>query len=144
MSLCIVGESQKGIIIGRSIFFEDHPSHQWMYVDDWKQEWQDNMFHKTADTVKVIMLVCDTTKTQILNIYQDINISPDYYNHSIYWERGYEIQIATYEELSTTHSITFDEHGSPLPTVQEYKYIYLDKNKKPLSKNIIIWQTKPL
>ena len=77
------------------------------YVDAW--HW--NTLSKN-DTVKVVMLVCDTAGVRFNN--------NDYIDHFVYWQFGYQVLNNDYWELAG----------------------YLDENKKPLSKNIIVWQAK--
>ena len=86
-------------------------------------------------TIKCIMLLCDTSRKKIGSYFKSDSIQPknngntftghwitEYGepNHSLTWQIGYEI------------------HDGSL-------YIsYLDADKKPLSKNIIVWISQPL
>lgn len=93
------------------------------------------------DTVKCIMLVCDTAlRYLIINDYNTSIVSFDvkgqmksfgykqdtlniYHSNYIYWQYGYEL-------VNTDK----DMYGG-------YQRNYLDENKKPLSESIVVWQS---
>lgn len=70
-----------------------------------------------TDTVKCIMLVCDTS-LQHYNNFDCMNCIRSGYNPLVTWQIGYSYH---------TDLIHIG---------------YLDENKKPLSKNIIVWMSK--
>lgn len=93
------------------------------------------------DTVKVIIVYCDTTEirnranhiliTNITDIEGNI-YSPTPYDNKTYWMKGYEvIEVNPPPRLSYGDIIMISR-------------TYLDADKKPLSKNIIVWQSKTL
>ena len=87
---------------------------------------------RSSDTVKVIMLVCDTFNR--LKYYSKATLSIDIsYAQPIYWIIGYEVvkKVPYTYESWTSHLVT-----------SIIDIIYLDDKMKPLSKNIIVWQTK--
>lgn len=69
------------------------------------------------DTIKVIMQVCDTSHSNYVEKTQ-----------KIWWQFGHEIK----EWQSTAMGVYYHEP------------IYLDQNKKPLPKSIVVWQTKEI
>lgn len=88
------------------------------------------------DTIPVIMLVCDTTwdTNEYVEIYDSSThkIIDKYWifhaSGNIWWQFGYEVR----EWNSTAIGILYHE---PL---------YFDQNKKPLSKNLVVWMTKEI
>lgn len=69
------------------------------------------------DTVKCVMLVCDTS-LQEYNNYNCIGCQHSGYNPMVTWQTGY------FYYTGVAH------------------VAYLNENKKPLSKNIIVWMSK--
>jgi hypothetical protein len=88
------------------------------------------------DTVPVIMLVCDTAKVWVSRLIKtDLgngafcttgqSKSSLEHNTDINWQFGYSVRSASeYSTLGKTE--------------------YLDKNKKPLPKNIVVWMSKEI
>jgi len=74
------------------------------------------------DTVKVLLLVCDTSKV---------------FYHSVYWQFGYEVrEITDYLQV-------WENNGTRMKLLPEYKHIeYLSEDKSPMKKSVIIWQSK--
>ncbi len=70
---------------------------------------------RQIDTVRVIMLVCDTSN-QFYSIHSDTIVGT--LTGWVSWQFGYDVR----------------ENN-------EHLY-YLDENKKPLNKNIVVWQVK--
>lgn len=114
---------------------------------------QDTIKPKT-DTVRCLMLVCDTSEkysiwpsfeidTAKTRIYADTSKSlhKDYaaigkwtndttnrhYLNDVWWQFGYEVREYGYMTLWPPK-----------------EYTYLDQNKKPLSKSIVVWMTKEI
>jgi hypothetical protein len=94
------------------------------------------------DTSHCIMLVCDTTKTEKLHEYYieqaDMGKNTwrlNKYNDAIYWKYGYEVNHCwEFASMSGCDENVFDENFK--------QFEYLDADKKPLSKSIIVWQSK--
>ena len=93
-------------------------------------------FSQQKDTVKVIMLVCDTSHWNwvdsgiVNNKFVELARSGNRYNYSVQWQFGYEVRLK---------HIDFGMSGS----VEYFTHIeYLGENKKTLSKNIVVWQSK--
>jgi len=82
------------------------------------------------DTTRVIMLVCDTTKVLInkqWEIYDDTAIAiRTYAPHNVTWQYGYAVE--------GYNTIVVGELTLPHIT-------YLDEHKKPLKKEVIVWQS---
>lgn len=82
------------------------------------------------DTIPVIMLVCDTAKQNLKML--DSEGRPFNFNDrniSVEWQFGYSVNIK-----KTTR-------GMP-PFMEYWEHLYyLDENKNPLSKSIIVWQS---
>ncbi len=72
-----------------------------------------------VDTVKCIMLVCDTS-----------------YTKRVYWINGYEVRVCEFICCDPSEKFLAKNYWS-CDHVE-----YLDENKKPLSKNIIVWMSK--
>lgn len=94
------------------------------------------------DTVKVIMLVCDTGRLYIgdspLRILDGevwyVSSSDQFKSNSVWWQLGYEVRVVSY------YGIGYYGQRHDLPMYQHKEY--LDSSKKPFSKSIIIWLTK--
>lgn len=102
------------------------------------------------DTVKVIMLLCDTSYGFIQKDGSAMLLSEDTVNtntifsktyfasdHNVWYDWGYSVR-----ELHNS-SEGVNDVGFCLGCFSDYwKHIqYLDKDKHPLSKNIIVWQS---
>ena len=96
------------------------------------------------DTVKVIMLVCDTVLNRpmgsSLNFKNNYEGQFFYYRQPpVYWQFGYSVR----EKHCCVNGNT--SNYSIYQPVPYYTHIeYLDDKKKPLSKNIVVWQSKQL
>jgi len=103
------------------------------------------------DSLPVIMLVCDTAFYEAL-VHKGYDTLPDNlggttylnqfkkvknYNHSAYWQFGYEVrEIVDYIQV-------WDNNGTRMKLLPEYKHIeYLNEDKSPMKKSVIIWQSK--
>lgn len=92
------------------------------------------------DTVKIILLVCDTSKVNIggatfCSIMKEGEcIGEKNTLLNVYWRYGYWIRQKRYSEYAS--STWSDGYWEPIYT--------LDSNFKPFSKNIIVWLTKTL
>jgi hypothetical protein len=111
------------------------------------------------DTIKVLLFVCDTSEkysiwpsfeidTAATRIFSDTSKTSwkDYvlvgstkndttnrrYNNSVWWQFGHEV----YEPYTTQLTL------SPFDKVPNS--IYLDANKKPLPKSIVVWMSKEI
>lgn len=84
------------------------------------------------DTIRVVMLISDTSK---ITLQPSLIMGPDYLLGNPNWIYGYEVYklIPLHWEVG---DIQVNEH------LELQKY--LDDKKKPLSKNIIVWQTKEI
>lgn len=90
------------------------------------------------DTIRVLMLLCDTTSKSISIGGVSLDSSgevikihnPKYYDSSVWWQFGYVIYP------SITFRAAFQD--------QVPNKFYLDQTKKPLSKSIIVWMTKEI
>lgn len=99
-------------------------------------------FSQQKDTVKCIMLVCDTAR--YLRFTDTALYAPSY---NVYWQFGYEVR----EKHNTAENSIdpgfyscIDKYGNPVSCWRDY-YVhlyYLDDKKKPLNKNIVVWQSK--
>jgi hypothetical protein len=97
-------------------------------VDSADRDWvplTDTLGHdSTFDTIKVMMLVCDTTyKTNLPPDAVTYSDNWTSYNHRVQWSYGYEVNVP--------------------PKEQYFEYLpkqYLDIKRKPLHKNIVVWQ----
>lgn len=96
------------------------------------------------DTVKVLMMVCDTgTKEDFDSMWIIFNprkkseeIGPFYkIVPYVYWIYGYEV-IEYVAGGWDAWDNQYDHHW-------EFR-LYLDENKKPLNKNIVVWETKDI
>ena len=77
------------------------------------------------DTIAIIYLWCDTAAGRKIFPYVDL----------AYWSFGYEVRE---QRLSQN---LWSANGMP---VRDFYYThkeYLDRNRRPLGKNIIVWQT---
>jgi hypothetical protein len=75
------------------------------------------------DTVKVIMVVCDTARV----------------HGSAYWQYGYEVRKKRSNDEGQIDPYFYFGH---IETFRWEHIEYLDKNKKQLSKNIIVWRIR--
>ena len=103
-----------------------------------------------TDTVKCIILVCDTSHSYSTYFEMD-SIQPE--NHlfisgrEIKDDRGFNNQLLYYQisyEVRNGEFICCDPSEQFLAKFYwSYNHVkYLDENKKPLSKNIIVWMSK--
>ena len=91
------------------------------------------------DTIRVLMLVCDTMGWPHTSIGSVIP-SAQAYNEGrvVWWQYGYEVPVLY--ERGGMGQLWVDKDGY----VIALKPIYLDQNKKPLPKNIIVWMIKEI
>ena len=109
------------------------------------------------DTIKVVMLVCDTSHWNYVdsgvvnNKFVELARSGNRYNYSVQWQFGYEVKEKIEVGVKTFDKDGNDWTGSMLIvgiayiSVPQYKFKhieYLGENKKTLSKNIVVWQSK--
>jgi hypothetical protein len=84
------------------------------------------------DTVKCIMLVCDTSHRYYYTYFQMDSIQPKnsfvIKGHYIKQDNGFANQLLYYQ---IGYAYTFDR----------VNYKYLDEDKNPLPKNIIVWMS---
>ena len=109
-----------------------------------------------TDTVRVIMLVCDTVKTKYIDVdYMNLQGMPEVYKNGIayykrppvFWMYGYsvrELHNTGEDSIDPGFTICIDENGKEVSCYQDYwvHLLYLDEKKKPLSKNIVVWDSK--
>jgi len=93
------------------------------------------------DTVKIIMMACDTAVNGWQNTAYYLNpfARAEQQHHSINWIYGYAVRKITIEKKGNHRSGMYMWYN----TKDEYSYLikqFLDDEKKPL-KNTIIWQT---
>lgn len=99
---------------------------------------------KQTDTVKVVMLVCDTVLNRPMGSSPNFKHNYEgqffYYRQPpVYWQFGYSVR----EEHCCINGNT--SNNSIYQPVPYYTHIeYLDDKKQPLSKNIVVWQSKNL
>ena len=81
------------------------------------------------DTTACIMLVCDTTD------------NPFYVTDNVWWLRGYRVtkRVTVYNYFKSDNSDYLST-----PRWEERETVYLDDRKKPLGKNILVWQSREL
>lgn len=97
------------------------------------------------DTIRVIMLVCDTAyyKGMIGTVSSGDNEVARIIGRNIYtwWEFGYEVRMCHIEQVMTPN-----EDGVMWDSMEVFCNTdhYLDYNKKPLSKNIYVWMANTL
>jgi len=104
------------------------------------------------DTVRVLMLVCDTSEK-----YRGYVYAEKYIGGNIVWQFGYEVRIPEeFKEIPNPDFLGINracavngcelDHSSPTIKNQIHptKYEYLDQDKKPLKKSIIVWDTKKI
>jgi hypothetical protein len=83
------------------------------------------------DTIPVVMLVSDSTGDTVLNArYEPVVIV----FHSSGWKYGYEVVKPLWLVIQEQYYLDLRE--------REPVAAYLDDKKRPLSKSIIVWQTK--
>lgn len=95
---------------------------------------EEPVYHRRKDTVSVILLITDTTVTGLYYSWAD-NKSHEYYDMSSI--KGYSVR-----ELHNTGEGANPIFGEELFDDYWQHIEYLDAQKKPLSKNIIVWQSK--
>lgn len=99
---------------------------------------QDSAVHRPKfDTIKVVMLVSDTT---IHNLYpKSTNAITSYFDNSAFWQYGFEI-------LERKSGYNKWGYESACPTCPDYwEHVkYLDSNKNPLKPEIIVWMSKSI
>lgn len=104
----------------------------------------------SADTVKCIMLVCDTSHSYS-TYFKMGSIQPEnhlfisgmeikeyhgFANQLLYYQIGYEVRTGEFICCDPSEQFLAKFYWS-------YNHVkYLDENKKPLSKNIIVWISK--
>lgn len=84
------------------------------------------------DTVKIIYLYCDTSgKSRLLTEVLPDGMEIGYYGspQSIYWDFGYKAFVTEWVQGGCT-GVGFAYN------------VFFDKNKKPLPKNIVVWDYK--
>jgi hypothetical protein len=109
-----------------------------------------NKEERKTDTVRVMMLVCDTTNKpthHFVNYPENALRKLD--AQLVYWIYGYSIR----EKHNTSEgvidagfSICIDENGKEVSCYHDYwiHKLYLDDKKKILSFNIVVWQSKEI
>jgi len=121
IKLLLVGMVILGCSFGQSITLEGHG-----YIDTLRLYNGNYTFWgydtlvqiKRVDTVKIVMLISDTSY---------------YRNPMAWWKFGYQVN-----KFIPEHWADFDRQ-----VMVHWELVgYLDDKKKPLSKNIIVWQTK--
>lgn len=120
-TITINGDGDNGATKGAKIFNADDFSVGDGYISiDYDSKY---------DTIKCIMLVCDTAHSN-----HGYDIDP------VYWQYGYEVRNVT------NHPVGFwriaDGIGYNEKEYNSYVHeIYLDENKKPISRSVIVWQS---
>lgn len=88
-----------------------------------------------VDSIRVIMLVCDTAKI-------DKEYFGQWYHPLVWWQFGYEVWENVFVEAGQR-----SDGGSILIWDDHFDKIFrgrLDQNKKPLPKSIVVWMTKEI
>ena len=87
------------------------------------------------DTLRVLMLVCDTTKISRWKfVGATLKMDSSWVKNEVYWIIGYEVK-----QYIQSRENTFD--GGADNSYWEH-FTYLDDKRKPLSPNIVVWLTK--
>jgi len=115
----------------------------------WNTRWDTVPVIRKYDTVKVIMQVSDTTYISNFESRMMFSDSVDYiiphYLAMVWWMHGYlvrELHTDTYYDPNT---LWVDPNGNLVrDRVREYwvNVGYLDPEKKPILKSMIVWQIK--
>lgn len=97
-------------------------------------------FYPKYDTINCIMLVCDTTfRKDVIGYVGYFGDTVAYIENRmihVWWQFGYEVK-----KMASTSLLAFDERGHLL--IDNFEE-YLDQNKKPLRKSIVVWMTKEI
>lgn len=130
-----------GFAPGNQHFFDDYrkatptnepyigKSLKWTISNDSSRRLHEFTITPKYDIVKVIMLVCDTSLP--MGSITTFLAGTQYYG--VYWKFGYEVL-----EIHEPQGLYNPKYEHTYHTFKEY----LDENKKPLSKRIIVWLTK--
>lgn len=89
------------------------------------------------DTVKRVMLVCDTGFQVRFNYGRDTSTIDTVYLQYVYWQPGYEVR-----EVRCCININNSELAIYTQGAYYIHIEYLDEKRKPLSKSIIVWQSR--
>lgn len=87
---------------------------------------------KQYDTIRCLMLVCDTISGYLPAIIDVGRTSLEQHRRIVYWQYGYKVSqfvAAGWDREDNQHGSYFD-----------FK-CYLDADRKPLSKSIVVWQS---
>ena len=115
-ALTVQGQRSDTIVTGGALYWKVKGDYKWTQIP-------------VSDTTACIMLVCDTTDYRF------------YILDHVWWLRGYRVTENTYTEgglvgrmLDGTPTYTYER-----PHIQ-LTVTWLDDRKKPLGKNILVWQ----
>lgn len=95
------------------------------------------------DTIPVLMLVCDTVD-YIHFPRQSINENSFDKRGLVNWVTGFEARKLLHRPSYETLSIWGDVATGSGYITQTFPSVYLDSNKQPLKKSIVIWLSKEL
>jgi hypothetical protein len=106
------------------------------------------------DTFAVIMLVCDTAAMyhllvakEYIDDYGDVHdtvVHADYRRY-VWWQLGYEVRRVERRNNTEGKIDPGFDFGFKYEEWNVYFHeAYLDKNKKPLPKSIVVWMTKKI
>lgn len=111
------------------------------------------------DTIKVLMLVCDTADQQYFTseaifdatgglLTAEITDSFTLKYWGVFWRFGYEVWtqkwVETYWESVSSGNLSFQLIEVPAHFERDKFIIRLDANKKPLPKSLVVWMTKEI
>lgn len=113
------------------------------------QRW---LSENTYDTVKTLLLVFDTS-THFVKVFKHVSDTSDFWitgtdtiidkriakSTDFYWQYGYEVREVF---CCTNGNHTNLSYYQAVPYYQHIEY--LDADRKPLNRNIIVWQSKNL
>lgn len=117
---------------------------EYIYIDSNKVYWSTQKKSYVLDTIKVIILVCDTTPTKFdtkFTIYRDETNGykiGESINHVpyVFWKTAYSVR----EKHCCINGYT-GIYALYQPEPYYIHQYYLDDKKQSLSKNIIVWQS---
>lgn len=91
------------------------------------------------DTVKILMLVCDTSR---INLFLINGVEQTYsYDYTTWWQFGYEVYETEYGQVPC------ENPNLAMACYGKYRSKFIgrfDQNKKPLPKSIVVWMTKEI
>lgn len=99
---------------------------------------EEPVYHRKRDTVKVLLLICDTFFNEVSATIGVRDTILHLYNTQTFWQYGYSVRELhnTMEEISAEDAAACSECDSDY-----WEHIfYLDAEKRPLGKSIIVWQ----